>query len=357
MQQTKLGEAIRSLRKQNNMTQAALAGRLGITDKAVSKWERGISAPDISLFPKLASVFGVTVDDLLKDCTDEGQPSKLLQIFRMSHDIRTPLNIILGCADMAVTYQNDEKRLRRYLDNIRIAGQYLLGVISNAEDGKGTEVTRNADDEGYAQSVINKADEGNYAEKGISSAGNGRYAENDNSRAECKGHVEISGLTQEELLNKLAEEEGSSDGPDDGFGLPDEAAFQDFDFTGKRILLVEDMAINREITQELLKKTGAEVEFAEDGHVCVEKIKEAPAGYFDLILMDIQMPNMDGIEATRQIRALADKEKAELPIIAMTANVYEKDRNAAFRAGMNDFTEKPIIKKALLTAIRQHLFT
>ena len=117
------------------------------------------------------------------------------------------------------------------------------------------------------------------------------------------------------------------------------------------------MAINREITQELLKKTGAEVEFAEDGHVCVEKIKEAPAGYFDLILMDIQMPNMDGIEATRQIRALADKEKAELPIIAMTANVYEKDRNAAFRAGMNDFTEKPIIKKALLTAIRQHLFT
>ena len=116
----------------------------------------------------------------------------------------------------------------------------------------------------------------------------------------------------------------------------------DCDFSGRRILVAEDIAINREIIGELLNRTGAEVEFAEDGQRCVEKVETHPAGYFDLILMDILMPNMDGLEATRQIRRMTDPEKASIPIIAVSANTCERDRNAAFMAGMNDFTEKPI---------------
>ena len=101
MKQTTFGAIIRSLRKQNHMTQAALADKVGVTDKAVSKWERGISYPDVSIFPVLANVLGVTSDDLLKGCDVEDSPSSLLQIFEMSHDIRTPLHIMLGYVDMA----------------------------------------------------------------------------------------------------------------------------------------------------------------------------------------------------------------------------------------------------------------
>ena len=83
--------------------------------------------------------------------------------------------------------------------------------------------------------------------------------------------------------------------------------------------------------------------------------RRAPAGRYDLILMDLSMPHMDGMEATRQIRALEDREKAAIPIIAMTANVYEKDRKAALKAGMNAFTEKPIFTEKLFAAIAAHL--
>jgi transcriptional regulator with XRE-family HTH domain len=87
-----LGAFIRSLRLQNGMTQAKLADKVGITDKAVSKWERDVSYPDVALFPKLADVLGVSVCDLLDLCIEEGQPSRLMQIFKMTHDIRTPLH-------------------------------------------------------------------------------------------------------------------------------------------------------------------------------------------------------------------------------------------------------------------------
>ena len=117
MTQKTLGAMIRSLRKQNNMTQAILAEKMGITDKAVSKWERDISYPDISLFPKLADVLGVSIEDLLKECTTEEEiPSRLIQIFEMSHDIRTPLHIILGFTDLAMKYQKDPEKLSHYLD-------------------------------------------------------------------------------------------------------------------------------------------------------------------------------------------------------------------------------------------------
>ena len=104
MKQATLGSYIRYLRTQNHMTQSQLAEKLNVTDKAVSKWERDLSYPDIALFPKLADILGVDVNDLLNECMEEGQPSRLVQIFEMSQDIRTPLHIILGCADMAANH-------------------------------------------------------------------------------------------------------------------------------------------------------------------------------------------------------------------------------------------------------------
>lgn len=104
-------------------------------------------------------------------------------------------------------------------------------------------------------------------------------------------------------------------------------------FKGKKILLVEDNELNREIAVEILKEAGFEVESAEDGEIAVRKMKQAADGQYDLILMDIQMPNMDGYEATRQIRALPDAAKAGIPIFAMTANAFEEDRQNALKAG------------------------
>ncbi len=129
MKRSTLGSCIRSLRLQNGMTQARLAEKAGVTDKAVSKWERDLSYPDITLIPKLADILGVTVDDLLKKCAEGDQPSRLLRIFAMSHDIGTPLRIILGCAGMAEKYREDPVLLSRFLEGIRISGEYLLNAF------------------------------------------------------------------------------------------------------------------------------------------------------------------------------------------------------------------------------------
>ena len=111
---------------------------------------------------------------------------------------------------------------------------------------------------------------------------------------------------------------------------------------GKKLLLVEDNALNRELAQEILKEAGFVVDTAEDGEIAVQKMKQAAPGQYDLILMDIQMPKMDGYEATRQIRALPDAAKAGIPIFAMTANAFEEDRQNALKAGMDGHIAKPL---------------
>ena len=124
------------------------------------------------------------------------------------------------------------------------------------------------------------------------------------------------------------------------------------DFSGKHILLAEDNELNAEIAIAILEEMGFSVDHAEDGVICVDKLEKAPAGTYDLILMDIQMPNMDGYKATKVIRRLPDQEKAGIPIVAMTANAFAEDRKKAFDIGMNGHIAKPIdvmkIKETLM---------
>ncbi|MBE6010488.1 MAG: response regulator [Lachnospiraceae bacterium] len=291
-----LGSMIRYLRKQSNMTQAVLAQKVGVTDKAVSKWERELSYPDISLFPRLADVLGVTADDLLREFIDEEKPSRLLQIFKMSHDLRTPLHIILGYAKMAELHCEEPEKLTKYLAGIRVSGEYLLKVLD------------------YVLDVSHLDD-----------------------RMDFEGSlVELSDYLANNYPNQVSN-------------------LEKFDFSGKRILLVDDMEVNREIAAEMVMLTGADVDYAENGQICVDKVTEADAGYYDLILMDLQMPVMDGIEAVKRIRQLPDEKKASVPIIAMTANVYKEDRHAAFEAGMNAFVEKPIVMEVLFNNMKDYL--
>ena len=121
--------------------------------------------------------------------------------------------------------------------------------------------------------------------------------------------------------------------------LPEE----DADFKDRHILLVEDNELNREIAQEILREYGFRVDTAENGAVAVEKVRTAAPGSYDLVLMDVQMPVMDGYTATRQIRALENPALAGIPILAMTANAFDEDRRNAMESGMNGFLSKPIV--------------
>ncbi len=129
----------------------------------------------------------------------------------------------------------------------------------------------------------------------------------------------------------------------------------DVDFRGRRILLAEDNDLNAEITMEVLKDIDFVVERADDGQRCVEMIDAAPAGYYDLILMDIQMPRMNGYEATRIIRQMKDKEKANITILAMTANAFEEDKREAIESGMNAHLSKPIEVEKLIKTLKRSL--
>lgn len=133
---------------------------------------------------------------------------------------------------------------------------------------------------------------------------------------------------------------------------PEEAQM---DLSGKRVLLAEDNELNAEIAIAILNEAGLQVEHAEDGIICVNKLEQNPAGTYDLILMDIQMPNMDGYQATQIIRQLPEKEKSSIPILAMTANAFEEDRKHALEAGMTGHIAKPIDVEILMKTLAEIL--
>ena len=127
------------------------------------------------------------------------------------------------------------------------------------------------------------------------------------------------------------------------------------ELTGKRVLLVEDNELNAEIAMEILKMRGLSIEWAENGQKCIELLEKMPESYYDAILMDIQMPVMDGYETTKKIRMMSDNKKASIPIIAMTANVFSEDRQKAFESGMNDHVAKPIDVKELISTLLKYI--
>jgi len=126
-------------------------------------------------------------------------------------------------------------------------------------------------------------------------------------------------------------------------------------YAGKKVLLVEDNALNREIATAILEQAGLQVDSVEDGTDAVARMNTAAEDQYDLILMDVQMPRMDGYTATRKIRALDDPARAKLPILAMTANAFDEDRRNALESGMNGFLSKPIVIGDLVQELRKIL--
>ena len=163
----------------------------------------------------------------------------------------------------------------------------------------------------------------------------------------CNKPIFVSEL-RDTLINALGKGEPPAPGEE---VLPDPAE----ELRGSRLLLVEDNELNREIAVDLLEASGFVVDQAEDGTVAVEKVKNAAPGQYDLILMDVQMPIMNGYDATRAIRALPDPALASIPIVAMTANAFDEDRKQALEAGMNDHVAKPINVSKLIEVIGQQL--
>ncbi len=153
-------------------------------------------------------------------------------------------------------------------------------------------------------------------------------------------------LFMSELQDALLKPVGEEEVAETVVELPNES------FAGKRILLVEDNELNQEIAMTILEEQGFSVDLAGDGAVAVEKMETADADHYDIILMDIQMPHMDGYEATRRIRALEDSAKANIPIYAMTANAFEEDRQKALDAGLNGHITKPIDVNALMAVLK-----
>ncbi len=126
-------------------------------------------------------------------------------------------------------------------------------------------------------------------------------------------------------------------------------------YSGKKVLLVEDNELNREIAATLLEEIGISVDCVEDGTDAVERMNEVEDDRYDLIFMDIQMPKMDGYMATREIRTLKNNKKANIPIVAMTANAFEEDKEKSFKAGMNAHITKPIDIETIFAALDQVL--
>ena len=393
--------------------------------------------------------------ELLKtalDAAEEANRAKSSFLSSMSHDIRTPLNAILGFNDLAKKHLDDPGAVGRYLDKMSISGSHLLDLVndvldmSHIESGQmylaedcidlpavfedlHTMVAGSAQEAGielvFDTASIQHArvigDElklkkilMNILGNAVKFTGKGGTvvfsAEERSLRTSeyahfllriCDNGCGMSREFQQHAFEAFARENDSADGSTSGTGLglsivkslvnamggsinlkstqgvgteftislhlkvaegnaaPEPIATSekrgDETLTGKHILLVEDNEFNREIACEILSEAGFTVSTAEDGQVALEKVTNSDSNLFDLILMDIQMPRMNGYEATRAIRELPDPARASLPIIALTANAFSSDRDEALAAGMDGHISKPIDVNTLLAKIRELL--
>lgn len=372
-------------------------------------------------------------------------------LFNMSHDIRTPMNAIIGYVELARRHLDEPQKLNEYMDNISSCGQKLLSMLNNVldlariENNKADieETIENIGDivssciamfsdaaEKKNQTIAYKQDLPtpyvyvdsvhlseivmNILSNAVKYTGNGgsievsvRQEKKDDGWCNTVVSVVDTGIGmseefQQHIFEEFARERSSTVSGVDGAGLgmgivkrlvdlmggkitvqsrigvgstftvsipcrissKEEAQARRADadtvidkgaLVGKRILLTEDNDLNAEIATELLTEEGLEVERASDGVECIEMLEKSPDGYYDLILMDVQMPIMNGYDTAAKIRRMDNRRKADIPIIAMTANAFSEDRERALQAGMNDHIAKPIDMNVVVPAILAQL--
>ncbi len=371
-------------------------------------------------------------------------------LFNMSHDIRTPMNAIIGYADLASRHSDDPAKLKKYMENIQVCGQNLLVLLNNVldlariendktemeysvsdvekdfrnciamfqnqADSKGqtltvtthllhpyiyadiphlTEVCTNlvsnavkytgsngticcdvaqkpGEKEGWCDTVITVADNG----IGMSQEFQKHIFEPfERERTSTVSKVEGSGIGMG-IVKKLVGLMGGTVEVESKIGvgstftvtIPGRIASEEETqakrevnpsdqkcLCGTRILLTEDNDLNAEIATELLQEEGCTVDRAKDGVECVDMLEKAANGTYQIILMDVQMPVMNGYDAAKKIRRMDDPQKANIPIVAMTANAFSEDKQVALDAGMNDHVAKPINMNILVPTILKYL--
>ena len=384
--------------------------------------------------------------ELAKAEADRANQAKTDFLFNMSHDIRTPMNAIIGFSDLIEKNYDDKEKCMKYLHNVQKSSNFLLSLINDIlemtkiENGKlvleesendalsiiddftmmfedqmikkNLTYTKNidiknkyvvcdaakvreiylnlisnaykytpsggkvsvtmkelaSDKEGYITIEGTVSDTGigmseeylphiyevftraqNATESRIEGTGLGMAIVKNLidlmdgtitvESEQGKGTTFVVRLTHKIVQRNKSKADGSED-------------IKSFDFSGKRILLAEDNDLNAEIAMEILKASGFEIERAVDGVACVEMLQRADENYFNLILMDIQMPNMNGYDAAKTIRSMENETKRNIPIIAMTANAFEEDRQNALKAGMNGHIRKPVNINELFSTLK-----
>ena len=379
---------------------------------------------------------------------EEGSRAKSSFLFAMSHDLRTPMNAIIGYAELMEAHWGEKEVTTNYLQKLKGASQFLLALIGNVleiariESGKETlneapwnlmkleetldilldgeisrkqlTVNRNVNIRHanvYCDALKIREIIMNLLSNAVKyTAEGGKIVLDIEEKPSARDdfmtlQIRVSdngiGISKEyipHIFDAFTRERSSSESGIIGTGLglrivksfvdlmngdisvesepgkgtcftveiscrkvPEEELQQQMEeqpenvsLAGRRLLLAEDNGLNAEIAMTILQDAEAEVELAADGKIAVDMLKDAPEGYYDAVLMDIQMPNMNGYQATRAIRKLPD-ERAKIPIIAMTANAFEEDRQAALAAGMDDYVAKPVEISELFRTIMKNL--